>query len=221
LPWWPALLRRVRPDGIGHLRDSWPRNGSIAFFLLAWFFIPFLVFCLVQSRLPLYLLPLFLPLSLMLALALRERIDVGSPYQRIALALWLIFLLGLKAGVAYFMHPSTDNRVIAQQLKGAADLTSYHSIIFVHNTQLDYTIEEETPWGLRMYMEKPIYGIKWLSPKGEEALCHALRASGSSLVVVDPNLTPDSIQPALTRCSARGTRSVGMWHDRALEIVQI
>jgi 4-amino-4-deoxy-L-arabinose transferase-like glycosyltransferase len=35
--------------------------------LLAWLLLPLLVFCLARSRLPLYILPLFLPLAVIVA----------------------------------------------------------------------------------------------------------------------------------------------------------
>jgi hypothetical protein len=66
MPWTPVLWRWARglPADLRRWRKPETRAGDAAGLLLAlWVLLPLLVFCLARSRLPLYLLPLFLPLS--------------------------------------------------------------------------------------------------------------------------------------------------------------
>jgi 4-amino-4-deoxy-L-arabinose transferase len=221
LPWWSGLIRGLRCMWSADTWKAWTSQHSVELFLLMWFVIPFVVFCLAQSRLPLYLLPLFLPLSLLLALVLRDRIDLRKTGQRMGLAAWIVVLLAVKGIGAYAMHSSLDNRLAAQQLKAIADPRTYKALIFVQNTDLDYTIEEETPWGLRFYLDKPVYGIPWHASQGPAKLCHALSAAGSALVVIDDIFQPGQIQPALASCTVSNITPLGRWRSRTLELVRM
>ena len=80
LPWWVLALVAA-----GGPRAAWAafrvrlRNRDRAWLLLAaWFFLPLTVFILARSRLQLYVLPLFVPLSLMLGRALGHVVEVGT-----------------------------------------------------------------------------------------------------------------------------------------------
>jgi 4-amino-4-deoxy-L-arabinose transferase len=219
LPWWPATGRVIRRWASAARWGAQGRPG-IELFLVLWFLVPFVVFCLVQSRLPLYMLPLFLPLSLLLALELSERVDLRQPRQQALLAAWVVVLLGVKAGLAYGWHPKYDDRQMAAELGATTPIQQYKALIFVENTAVDYVIEEATPWGLRMYLGKPVYGIPWLAPQGAEALCHALRNEGRALVVTDAELRPQAIRPALQRCPGKVTE-LGSWRGNSLKLVTL
>jgi 4-amino-4-deoxy-L-arabinose transferase-like glycosyltransferase len=221
LPWWLGVFRGIRCAFSGGTWKTWKNQRSVELLLLMWFFIPFVVFCLAQSRLPLYLLPLFLPLSLLLALELRDRIDLRKASQRAWLAVWIVVLLALKAYAAYAMHPSKDDRQVTQELSALTQPQAYTALAFVQNTDLDYTIEEETPWGVRMYLDKPVYGIPLRATQGPALLCHALHTAGSMLVVVDPYLKPEDLQPALALCVPKRVVPLGSWRGRALELIQM
>ncbi|HTV86155.1 MAG TPA: glycosyltransferase family 39 protein [Dyella sp.] len=220
LPWWPLLMRHSSAWASSAMDSALPSSRGLVRFLTMWFSIPFVVFCLAQSRLPLYLLPLFLPLSLLGAWALRDRLNLRSPPQAAMLALWLLGLIGVKAGTAYFIHSAKDNRLMARQLDAIANPRAYETIIFVQETGVDYAVEEDVPWGLRLYMGKPVYGIPWLASKGESALCHALRASSTSLLVIEPNLKPNDINAVIGRCVDGTIINHGSWRGRRLELVQ-
>lgn len=221
LPWWPSVFRGLRGALSSEKWKAWKSRHSVELFLGMWFLIPFVVFCLVQSRLPLYMLPLFLPISLMLALELRDRVDLSKTNQRVWLAVWIVVLLVLKGVGAYVAHPSVDNRVISQQLRAVTPPDTYTAVTFVQNTDQDYTIEEATPWGVRLYLNKTVYGIPLRSERSAEALCHALRAAGSTLVVVDPDLKSEDLQPALALCTPRRVVPLGSWRGSTLELIQI
>ncbi len=95
--WWPI----VRSLWIQH--RSWREWSSIriedrSLFLALWIGLPLLVFCLAQSRLPLYILPIFAPLSLVTTRCLKRwkqdwfTFPLG-PIRTSFLVAWLMFLL--------------------------------------------------------------------------------------------------------------------------------
>lgn len=219
IPWWPSLIRGIRSASHRETWRTWRHQHSAQLFLLLWFVIPLIVFCLAQSRLPLYVLPLFVPLSLMLALDLRRRIDLGAVRQRAWLCAWVLVLLAVKGVIAYFAHPATDDRLAARRIAAMTTQASYSAVAFVENTDSNYAIEEQTPWGMRLYMNKPVYGVAWRMPQGSADLCQAVRNERSLLMVVAPSIEPGTLRSALTSCHTHAVR-VGTWRNNALEWVQ-
>ena len=101
LPWTPALWRWLRaiPAQCSIWRTRAGRDVDRAGLLLAlWVAVPLLVFCLSRSRMPLYLLPLFVPLALVVA---RQRLGESRrlPRWRWLLA-WSGLLLALECATA-------------------------------------------------------------------------------------------------------------------------
>src|SRR5690606_13224793 len=101
LPWTPALWRWLR--GMRSRLHRWRTRAGrsedpVELLLASWVAVPLLVFCLAQSRMPLYILPLFVPLALLVA---RQRVGEGRglPGWPRLLA-WAALLLGLQAAVA-------------------------------------------------------------------------------------------------------------------------
>ena len=82
LPWTFALLRwaRTLPAQVRGWRAREGRAADAAGLLLAlWLLLPLLVFCVSRSRLPLYVLPLFVPLAV---IAARQRVREGRGLPR-------------------------------------------------------------------------------------------------------------------------------------------
>jgi 4-amino-4-deoxy-L-arabinose transferase-like glycosyltransferase len=107
LPWLALCLGklRIRP---------WNAMPEPLRLLCLWFGLPLLIFSLSRSRLPLYVLPLFVPLSLLLARALS-----AWRWNRIGqalLGLWLLVLLAGKAATAYWSSDK-DSRAFAAHLQ--------------------------------------------------------------------------------------------------------
>jgi hypothetical protein len=105
LPWTPALWRWMRalPIRARNWRRSQQRAADApALLLTLWVLLPLLVFCLARSRMPLYVLPLFLPLAVVIA---RQRVEEGRalPHWR-WLAGWAALLLAFK--FAAFLWPT-------------------------------------------------------------------------------------------------------------------
>lgn len=221
LPWWPLLLgRHARAEVAAGWREARSHRHSPGRFLLLWLLLPLLVFCLVQSRLPLYVLPLFLPLSLLLALALRRSIVPGSTAAWLALGLWLVALLAVKAGAGWMTYPAADNRLFAQQLAAESAGNDYGAIVFVKNTARDYDIQEQTPWGVRLYLGKPVYGVAWRQAGATAALCNVVPADTPVLLALDPAIPPAAVESALAGCGRRSAARLGTWRRGALILVR-
>lgn len=223
LPWWPALARGV-PAVISAQRwRSWRHKPSTAFFLLLWLLIPLAVFCLSRSRLTLYVLPLFQPLALMLALELHSRIDLTRAGQRTLLVLWVLVLIAFKGGIGLFLHPDRDNRVWAQLLDRATRGAPYSALVFLWNTDSSVTIEERTPWGIRFYIHRPVYGIAWQASGGPDKICARLRDYDAVLFAVYGDISPGAFGATVTRCESSAQARItarGVWRDTRLFLVQ-
>jgi len=153
LPWTYYIFR-----GVYHSAKKMPqslKDGGIAskhkeLFLFFWFLIPLLVFFVADSRLPLYIQPLFVPLAL---LGARE-VPTGL-FQRkkiiILISSWAILLVLLRGLSGLFAFPQ-DSRILAGKLKKLCP-QDYSEIVFV-NTKPHY--------GLSIYLDIPIERVNFL-----------------------------------------------------------
>ena len=217
LPWWPAVGRGLRKAvSLSHWRASW-NAASPPLFLALWFAIPLLVFCMARSRLPLYVLPLFLPLSLMLAMDLRERIDLGRTRQRVALAGWIVLLIAIKGVAGHAVHPTSDNRVRARELAAATGQADYRAVVFILDRRSEVAVEQHTPWGLRIYAKRTVYGIAWRGEGARERLCRALDRHHRVLYVIASGVPVDAVATAVRECGGgHATSPLGEWRHRKL-----
>lgn len=117
---WAALTARRMPQGIRflcrvHCRATWLESGEDSFLAL-WLLLPLAVFFLVPSRLPLYILPVFVPLALLLARQLGGiRWHLSS---RIALvAGWVVLLIAGKGMASRVPLPHRDARAMARAIR--------------------------------------------------------------------------------------------------------
>lgn len=220
LPWWPVAFHGLR-RGVP-VRSLWPwlRQHPAEWFLLLWLLLPLLVFCIAQSRLPLYLLPLFLPLSLLLAAGGRSAIDLRKPAQRNLLIAWVILLLIAKGEVACFVHPVSDHRLAARQLASVTRADSYAALVFVENVDTNYKVEERTPWGLRLYLRKPVYGLAWHGPMHTARLCRAAHANPSALLLLADPAANEALRTIDAHCPVRAMTHLGTWRQRELVLVR-
>ena len=111
LPWTPALLRwarRLPADMRGWWQDPLRRASERSWlFATSWLLLPLLVFCVSRSRMPLYLLPLFPALALLVAMQ-RQREGRGLPHWP-GIAAWAALLLALAFGAAQWKtHKNAD-----------------------------------------------------------------------------------------------------------------
>ena len=142
LPWTPALLRwaRALPGTIRHWRTREGRAQDAAGLLLAlWLLLPLLVFCVSRSRLPLYILPLFVPLAV-LAAARRVQEGKAMPRWRWLLA-WAVFMLALQLAAARW-HTHKDASAWADAI---------HARVPGPVTQVDF-VEDMARYGLHLHL---------------------------------------------------------------------
>ena len=126
LPWTPALLRWARTlpaSARGWWRNPKRRVEERAWIWAAlWLLLPLLVFCISRSRLPLYLLPLFPALALLVAMQ-RQREGRGLPDWR-AIVGWAALLLALAIGSAMWKtHKDAAQwaKAIRERVSGPVD----------------------------------------------------------------------------------------------------
>lgn len=142
LPWTPRLLRAM-PALPVRLRAWRTTDGrardATAFALAAWIAVPLAVFCLARSRMPLYLLPLMVPLALVVARQLPR-----LPRMR-TMAAWLAVLLALKlAAAAWTTHKDASRWAAAIAARAPGPV---REVVFV---------EDMARYGLRLYLGRAV-----------------------------------------------------------------
>lgn len=153
LPWWPILLPRMRAlwRQRRDLRAWWQARAIEDRWLLIWFALPMLVFVFARSRLPLYMLPLLVPMALLIAR--RWRVRDPQQLRRIVrtAAISAVVLLGLKLGVPLLLPHAKDTRELAAALR--QQWPNPGEIVF---------IEESPLYGLRFYLGVPVERVTLL-----------------------------------------------------------
>jgi len=168
LPWSLDLWRWARslPTRARAWRDKQVRVQDARRLLIAlWIVIPVVVFCVAQSRLPLYLLPTFVPLALAIS---AQRNEAGRGMPRWPwLVLWVALLLGARAGAAY-MPTHKDASKWAEAIKERVAGGPIHEVVFV---------EDMARYGLHMHLDTEIEKLSRLpmkesrfNPEYDEAL---------------------------------------------------
>ncbi len=207
LPWTLPLLRWARgvPASVARWwRDPQARAADAApLLLLLWVLLPLLVFCVSKSRMPLYILPLFVPLAL---LAAKQRADEGlaSPSWR-RLLLWTALLLSLKL-VAAQWPTHKDAAQWADAIRERAP-GPVREVVFV---------EDMARYGLHLHLGVST-GIEKLSldpvpqprfnPEYDEPLDEELREAETGLVwICKQDLWPRLRQ----RLASRGFRAIAL-----------
>ena len=175
LPWLPVLAMaawRTRRDRFAAWRDN-----EAARLLLCWIALPAIVFFLSRSRLPLYVLPLFAPLALVVARALPTRIASG---WYVALAIWAVLLLGARIASAR-LDVDGDDRRLAQAIVAALDRPP-SEVAFV---------ETAPRFGLRFYLDAEIerLGLPQEDPRPQtqDLASELTEREGCRLMLAEPD----------------------------------
>jgi len=119
------------------------RAGGPAVLLLLWVAIPLGVFCISQSRLPLYVLPLYAPVSLAMARGISKFLDSARVRRQVAIVAVCagVFLVGIKGGAS--LYPTKlDMKSLYQLCRG---MKGAHSRF--------YAFDEKRLFGLQFYLE--------------------------------------------------------------------
>jgi 4-amino-4-deoxy-L-arabinose transferase len=203
LPWMPLLLAaawRHRRGWRAHLR------GDPALALLAcWVLLPLAVFVLARSRLPLYLLPLFAPLALLVA----RQLAVFAPrrWQAGMLVAWCLLLVGLRA-VPAFLDVAADDRALAAAI--SARLPSPPDEVAFVATAPRY--------GVRFYLDSIVERIDLPdarpTPQAQDLAGEVLEHEGCRLFAVSP-ASLAALEQGLVTAGAQ-TQSLGTARGYAL-----
>lgn len=203
LPWTRSLWRwaRALPSQVGAWRDRSVRArhaGEV--FVALWILLPLLVFCIARSRLPLYLLPTFVPLAL--ALAARRKADGAALPRWPWLIAWIAVLLGLRlAAAAYPTHK--DAAAWAEAIRARAP-GPVREVVFV---------EDMARYGLHLHLGAEIEKLSLdappqarFNPEYDEPLARELEESASETGVV--YVAKEAMFPAIReRIAASGYRA--------------
>jgi len=121
-PWLYMGLKILRRKHLLHPMALWSyaRRGDTSSFLLLWLFLPLIIFFLVKSRLPLYVLPYYAPVALAIARGIyRKERDSKMPGRVAVIALISgIVLLGVK-GIASFCPHKNNMKTLYQMCQKA------------------------------------------------------------------------------------------------------
>ncbi|HEY6984707.1 MAG TPA: glycosyltransferase family 39 protein [Rhodanobacteraceae bacterium] len=142
LPWLPLLVRTAWRRRVGFIERV--RASDEMRLLACWLLLPLIVFTLARSRLPLYLLPLFVPLALIAARALVP-LDMSRTGTQLMIGAWCIGLVILRA-VPAWLDIAEDDRALARGLVKELPVAP-NEIAFV---------EAEPRYGLRFYLDSEI-----------------------------------------------------------------
>jgi len=148
MPWtleWLAWLRRLPQRGLVWLTKEKSQGDSKALLLFAWWFLPLVVFCISRSRLPLYVLPLFAPMALMVAQRQGE-FDEALPWRR--LIVWVPLLIALRFAGGILESPQ-DSRALAQAIQVRAG-GPVREVVFV---------DQVPRYGLRVHLNAEVEDI--------------------------------------------------------------
>ncbi|HKE46907.1 MAG TPA: glycosyltransferase family 39 protein [Rhodanobacteraceae bacterium] len=142
LPWLPLLLRNWWRQRAGFVARV--RANDEARLLACWLLLPLAVFMLARSRLPLYLLPLFVPLALMAARALAP-LDMRKRATQALLVAWCVWLVVARA-LPTWMDVELDDRALATALVTELPAPP-NEVAFV---------DTDPRYGLRFYLDSEI-----------------------------------------------------------------
>jgi hypothetical protein len=183
LPWLAVALWNLRKSGV------WKALEPKTVFLLYWIALPLAVFMLSRSRLPLYILPLFVPIALLLTQALN-----ATPLRAkhtVWLASWLALLLATKGYVGH-MPNKQDARAFARQLQPLLP-TKPDELVF---------IDSKASYGLDFYLDAEIEKISILDLIGKQPLSDSEYDQDMKSELFEPEqnryfLVPKNRMPAL------------------------
>jgi len=152
LPWWLFALRAAggfRP-GWRRLRAHLEARDRDWLLLLWWLLLPLAIFFLARSRLPLYILPLMVPLALILARPLAGWPGLDGRAGLVKIVVTAAVLLLLK-GTAAHWPSDRDSRALARTLQQQVRPIAVDEFIFVNMRPL---------YGLNVYLPQRVDGLE-------------------------------------------------------------
>ena len=206
LPWTGGLLRWARdlPAQVRRWRLRETRVAQAHWLLPSlWLLLPLLVFCLARSRLPLYLLPLFSALAILIT---QQRAREGRGFPRWPwLVAWCVVVLGLR--VASIHWPTHKNAAEwAEQIR-ARHPAPLREVVFV---------EDMARYGLHLHLDTEIERVSltalpphtgYAAPVYDSDFLHEVDEAEPGVVWVSKQERMPEIRAQL---ASRGKRAVAL-----------
>lgn len=177
LPWTFVLWRWIRGEGraVRGWRDpSARRIDADVVLLLCWIVVPLAVFCIARSRLPLYVLSLFVPLALLVA----RQVRALPPWPRIAL--WCALLLAIKVAAANWTTHK-DAEAWADAIRTRAPF-AVEKVVFVED-MARYGLNLHLGAGIEKLSRAPVPDSRF-NPEYDETLADELHERDPGVVWV-------------------------------------
>lgn len=158
------LIKQKRLFSPGVLR-SYLKKGDDKTFLLIWLALPLVIFSIVKSRLPLYVLPLYAPIALIVARGICTAARNSRELRRVLIisTVTIFILIGMK-GVASVFPNQNDMRPLYTACKnmGGADaefLTFYRPKLYGLQYYLDGALKRASFDGKEPWADAGVYSI--------------------------------------------------------------
>jgi 4-amino-4-deoxy-L-arabinose transferase-like glycosyltransferase len=189
LPWTRSLWHWVRtlPASFRRWGDQVVRRKQAELLLVAlWIIIPLTVFCIARSRLPLYVLPIFVPVAL--AISAQRKLDGCALPRGSWLATWVVILLALRLAAAHF--PTHKNAAAWAEALRSRSPGPIAEVVFV---------EDMARYGLHLHLDAEIEKLSReslpqsrIDPEFDEPLIREVEEHESGLIyVAKQSLWPD------------------------------
>ena len=173
------------------------RSQEQDLFLLLWFFCPLLIFVLSSSRLPLYLLPLFIPMSLLTARGLEATSYRWDRRWPAWISAWCFLLVSLRVISAYF-PTDKDVAAVAQAVEATAT-DPFSEIVFYATDPIN---------GLNFYLDREVERVE------PDMLADELGEAETRLWIMRPKNSPMFLEGTAAR--GKNFREVGRIGERYL-----
>lgn len=213
MPWTPLLWRWLRREApaLRRWRDPQVRAGDASLVLLVmWIAIPLFVFCLARSRLPLYILPLFVPLAVLVA---RQHFAESARLPSAArLVAWCVFLVALKCAAAYW----PTHKDAAEWADAVRDRVPYQvsEVVFV---------DDMARYGLNMHLGAAIEKIGTgdpgpvrFNPEFDETLAVELAEEEPGVLWVAKSRDWPKLREKITAAGYRATAHGAPYQERVM-----
>jgi 4-amino-4-deoxy-L-arabinose transferase len=188
-------IRYLRQHGLRNI----PSRAPVTWLLLLWVLLPLSVFMASHSKLFFYILPLFVPLSLLATQAL-QRTD-WKPRHRVLLAVWLGLLLAIKVGIGYYPYKK-DAAVLAREIRQDIGPVAPAEVVF---------IDRSPRYGLHLYFDAPLITLRLYLHGDVTRICQRLRAAEPRLWIVE-DVALDQFERTAAGCGVLPEHR-GHWRD--------
>jgi len=173
--------------------------------LCYWQLVPLAIFMLARSRLPLYIMPLFVPLSLIIARPLANWPWLSGARLKAVAGATAIALLAGKGTLAHW-HSDRDSRTMAAEVARVIDPQDFDGITFVDMRPF---------YGLNIYLGRPAKAVPLASGTAKlsafaagEDLCSELARGRRTLYALKENRV-DRFRDGVLRCGSANPVEVG------------